>query len=63
MRDRDMIMYSLRSHESRKKILSGSVFPTTWRGHSERPVFVPYPAIADAVMKKILKIDPSNQKR
>lgn len=63
MSDWDMIMYSLRSHESRKKILSGSVLPTTWRGHSERPVFVPYPVIADAVLKKILKIDPLSQKR
>lgn len=63
MRDRDMIMYSLRSRDSRRKILSGSVYPTTFRGHSERPSFVPYPVIADAVLRKISKKDIFNERR
>ncbi len=53
MRDQEMIMYTLRSHDSRKKRLSASVPPTAYRGRSERPTFVPYPLIADAVLKKV----------
>ncbi len=63
MRDQEMIMYTLRSHDSRKKILSATVPPTTYRGRSERPTFVPYPLIADAVLKKVAMRNTPDQKR
>ena len=63
LRDQEMIMYTLRSHDFRKKILSAMVPPTTYRGRSERPTSVPYPLIADAVLKKVAMRNTPDQKR